>query len=145
MDFSTGTPKSWLDDYYYNRTFTDIKDPESTFGLINNPNAKIGYEGLGRGYKQGTILGDQFQEYVAYIGNRGQQVLEPVRTVKFNPLTGEEIITSESNLLNKVSSTVNADGTAASGFKKGGSYYEDELTDAEIRSLKLRGYRVEEL
>jgi len=165
MDFSTGTPKSWLDDYYYNRTFTDIKDPESTFGLINNPNAKIGYEGLGRGYKQGTILGDQFQEYVAYIGNRGQQVLEPVRTVKFNPLTGEEIITSESNLLNKVSSTVNADGTAAAdaitdnlwrdgqqvtglkfgGSKKDNSYYEDELTDAEIRSLKLRGYRVEEL
>lgn len=74
MDFSKGTPVDWFNNYYKNKPFgldefgqkvTELKNPGEWY----------------KGYKPGTIAGRRDLEYWPYIGQKGEKLLEPVRTV----------------------------------------------------------------
>jgi len=114
MDFSKGTLNEWIDQYYTNKLFALNKNPNKGFFALRNPKA---YES-GSLFKPGAIGFTREHDFWPYIGNKGEKVLEHVKTYNLNQK------------------------------QKGGitnDYVELDLTPKEVKRYKERGYIVEEI
>jgi hypothetical protein len=80
MDFSTGDAKDWFSKYYTDKPFGIDRSGEIVSKFKNEGNWLTGY-------KPGTIAAKRDYTYLPYIGQKGQKVLEPIRTTKLQPKT----------------------------------------------------------
>ena len=71
MDFSTGSPANWFQKYYSEKPFIfgTSSEPVDSFRLLDKK------------WQPGSIAGRRENEYWPYIGERGDKLLEAVRTI----------------------------------------------------------------
>jgi len=114
MDFSKGTLNEWIDQYYTNKLFALNENPNKRLFALRNPKA---YKS-GSLFKSGAVGFTRENDFWPYIGNKGEKVLEHVKTYNLNQK------------------------------QKGGitnDYVELDLTPEEIKDLIAQGYVIEEL
>jgi len=71
MDFSEGTPRDWFNQYYRDKPFAYEKGIEEGAGWTRKQGP----------IQSGTVVAPEFAQYWPYVGNKGEKVLEAVRTV----------------------------------------------------------------
>ena len=76
MDFSEGNLNQWIDQHYTNKLFGMTGDPNSKYVLLRNREA---YQPGGL-FKPGAVGFSKDSEYWPYIGNKGEKLLEKIRT-----------------------------------------------------------------
>jgi hypothetical protein len=83
MDFSEGTPVDWFNNYYRDKPF-GINELGEKVTSLQNPGTD-----WYRGYKPGTIAARRDFEYWPYMGQKGQKLLEPIKTTKIRQDGGQ--------------------------------------------------------
>ena len=85
MDFSEGNLNQWIDQHYTNKLFGTIPKPNDALLGVRNPEA---FE-FGGKFKSGAVGMSRNSEYWPYVGNKGEKLLESVRTIKLEQDGGE--------------------------------------------------------
>lgn len=85
MDFSEGNLNEWIENYYTNKLFGKIPAANDKMFSIHNPEAYAS----GAKFKPGVVGFSKDSEFWPYIGNKGDKLLESIRTTKIRKDGGE--------------------------------------------------------
>lgn len=144
MDFSSGNTADWFKKYHTDRPF-GIDDAGEAVQKFKKEGPSY------TGYQSGTIAGKRSSEYLPYMGNRGEKVLQPIRTIELNPRKKEggtiediSLPQAEYGMPMGAGMSQNYQGRKKFIYDDGG-YIETELTDDEIEEYRRGGWIVEDI